>query len=248
MQNDNITKYINSLRKLDKCHLSEHWLTRIESNLILNILKMSLDTKKLLDTRPFYELAIKCLSVFTAEQKLHIKEVLQEIIFNRNYYPSEILMQNLRIRQEGDNLETSLDKLDEICAVYSKVLNLENDIPVFDNCLSLNHVTVIPIDWIYSPIVLLYSNQQQNKDQEEAEQVFIIQNCLRWILIYESYFPELTQSLNPTDRYCRLACVFLGSDSLFLIEEIHNLLRICFKNIMKNEPNINFNKEIQGQF
>ena len=107
---------------------------------------------------------------------------------------------------------------------------------------------MIPIDWIYTPIIVLYSNQQQNKQNPtEQEQVFIIRNCLRWILIYETYFPELASAINPTDRFCRIACTFLGSDNLFLIDEIHNLLQLCLNNIMKSEKEINFNKEIQGK-
>ena len=107
---------------------------------------------------------------------------------------------------------------------------------------------MIPIDWIYTPIIVLYSNQQQNKQNPtEQEQVFIIRNCLRWILIYETYFSELACAINPTDRFCRIACTFLGSDNLFLIDEIHNLLQLCLNNIMKSEKEINFNKEIQGK-
>lgn len=92
----------------------------------------------------------------------------------------------------------------------------------------------------------MYSNQQQNKSAKEEEQIYVIRNCLRWILIYETYFPALAASINPTDRFCRLACVFLGSDSLFLCEEIHTLLEVCFKNVIKFEKDLNFNKEIQG--
>lgn len=114
-------------------------------------------------------------------------------------------------------------------------------------CLDHNRGNVIPIDWIYTPIIVLYSNQQQNKpNQAESEQVFIIRNCLRWVLIYETYFPELAAAINPTDRFCRIACVFLGSDNLFLIQEIYSLLELCLNNLMKCEEEINFNTEIQG--
>jgi hypothetical protein len=67
-------------------------------------------------------------------------------------------------------------------------------------------------------------------------------------LIYETYFPDLATAINPTDRFCRIACVFLGSDNLFLIDEIHNLLQLCLNNIIKCEHGINFDKEIQGDF
>lgn len=116
-------------------------------------------------------------------------------------------------------------------------------------CINVNLGNVIPIDWIYTPILVLYSNQQQNKSNiEEEQQVFIIRNCLRWILIYETYFSLLASSINPTDKFCRLACVFLGSDNLFLIKDIHSLLELNFKNLIKKyEHELNFQKDIQGK-
>lgn len=105
------------------------------------------------------------------------------------------------------------------------------------------------MDWIYTPILVLYTNQLQNKiNAEEAQQIFTVRNCLRWILIYETYFPFLASGINPTDKFCRLACVFLGSDNLFLTTEIHDLIELCFNSIIeKFENKLNFKKEIQGE-
>lgn len=130
------------------------------------------------------------------------------------------------------------------------IVILQN-VPDFSNCccLDIGIGNVIPIDWIYTPILILYSNQLQNKaNVDEEQQIFTVRNCLRWILIYETYFPFLSSTINPTDKFCRLACVFLGSDNLFLTEEIHDLLEMCFKNVInKFEKDLNFKKEIQGK-
>ncbi|XP_028143374.1 RNA polymerase II-associated protein 1 isoform X2 [Diabrotica virgifera virgifera] len=134
-------------------------------------------------------------------------------------------------------------------SMYVNCTDNQKNVPDFSTSCSLdiNIGNVIPIDWIYTPILVLYTNQQQNNNKtDENEQVFIIRNCLRWILIYETYFPFLASRINPTDKFCRLACVFLGSDSLFLIKEIHDLLELCFKNVMKREKDFIFNKKIQG--
>ncbi|EFA10420.1 RNA polymerase II-associated protein 1 [Tribolium castaneum] len=249
LRHENVANYLTSLRALDKYHLSDNWFTRIESDLIMNILKISLVVRADLDTRPFYEIAVKCLSIFTSDRKPDIEFILEKIVFSASFYPSEALMRNLSIEQRHDCLETSLDNLHEILQVYIQVLGLKMDVPTFATNLCLDHGkgSVIPIDWIYTPIIVLYSNQQQNKArQAEAEQVFVIRNCLRWVLIYETYFPELATGVNPTDRFCRIACVFLGSDNLFLIDEIQNLLKLCLRNLMKCENEINFDREIQG--
>lgn len=108
----------------------------------------------------------------------------------------------------------------------------------------------MPVDWIYSPILIMYSKQQENQKQlPENEQIRLIKNCLRWIYIYEVYFPELAACINVTDRFCRIACVFLASDGLFLEPDIENLLGKCLKLIIKNSgKDLNFNKTIHGNF
>ncbi|KAJ3642874.1 hypothetical protein Zmor_025623 [Zophobas morio] len=249
LSDNNVGNYLSEVRHLPKYYLTSNWFTRVESNVIMNILKCSIVVKNNLDTRPFYEVGIKCLSIFTTEQKPNIEYVLKNIVLSPEFYPSDVLLQNLTLEQRSDCIATSLENLNDILEVYTRVLGLKIDVPTFTTNLSLDYDrgNVIPIDWIYTPIIVLYSNQQQNKQNPtEQEQVFIIRNCLRWILIYETYFPELASAINPTDRFCRIACTFVGSDNLFLIDEIHNLLQLCLNNIMKSEKEINFNKEIQG--
>ncbi|XP_018578046.1 RNA polymerase II-associated protein 1 isoform X2 [Anoplophora glabripennis] len=250
LQHKNIQKYLKSVQKLEKYYLTNNWFARPESFILMNILKTSVTIKKELDTSIFYELSVKCLCVFNFEQKSDIEYILRSIIFCSKFYPSDVLLQNLNIDQQDEGLEVSLYNMDQILEVYIQVLGLKNDVPDFStmSCINTSLGNVIPIDWIYTPILVLYSNQLQNKSNiNEEQQIFTIRNCLRWILIYETYFPLLASSINPTDKFCRLACVFLGSDNLFLTKDIHNLLELCFKNLIgKSEKELNFQKDIQG--
>lgn len=109
---------------------------------------------------------------------------------------------------------------------------------------------IVPSDWIYSPILIVYSDQQKNKAElPEDQQIHIIKNCLRWIYIYETHFPELAALINTTDRFCRLSCVFLGSDSLFLNAEIHKLLEMCLRIVIdKYESELNFDQPVNGMY
>lgn len=119
-----------------------------------------------------------------------------------------------------------------------------------DSCaVDIKLGNIIPVDWIYSPILIMYSEQQENKNNlTETEQLHLIKNCLRWIYIYESYFPELAACINVTDRFCRLACVFLANDNLFLEADIQNLLEKCLRLIItKSGQYLNFDKSIQGK-
>lgn len=100
----------------------------------------------------------------------------------------------------------------------------------------------IPVDWFYAPLVGLRSSRHS-----ETQIVFTASNCLRWIALYETYFPQLATLIDVTEKYCRLACVFLGSDSLFLVSEVRTHLERCLLILLKNERNLDFNKEIRGE-
>lgn len=119
-------KYLDFLRNSEKYYLTTNWFTRIESTLIMNVLKMSVAAQKHLDTGVFYELAVKCLHVFNVEQKEDIEFIFNHIIFSTEFYPSDVLIKTLNIsNSESSTVELSLSKLDEIRDVYSHVLGLK---------------------------------------------------------------------------------------------------------------------------
>ncbi|XP_044754149.1 RNA polymerase II-associated protein 1 [Coccinella septempunctata] len=249
LEDNDVKSYIEALAERKSLFLTSHWFTRIESQLILNLLKISLDVYKEIDTSIFYALAVKSLCIFNEDQREDVKYIMEKIIFCPKFYPSEVLLQNLSLNEQNENLEISLNNLDLINQVYFKILGLEKKNSISHSfCLDIGIGNIIPVDWVYSPIIILYSNQQEKKNSlSQEQQIFIVKNCLRWILIYETYFSNLVRAVNPTDRFCRLACVFLGSDELFLNQEIHKLLELCLKNILsKFGDGLDFNKPIKG--
>lgn len=80
--------------------------------------------KKDVDTSTFFEVAVKCLKVFGAEQKPRIALVLKNIVFNSAFYPPETLMDNVRLEAADGTLKTCLE---DICQVYNVCLNLVSD-------------------------------------------------------------------------------------------------------------------------
>lgn len=240
-------EYINYINAAVSFNLTDNWFTKLETQLIINILKSSVAVQNSIDTSVFYEIAVKCLSTFNSQQNHDIEFIFRHIIFSTRFYPCSALLKNLDVSDENNLLKKALMNLDDIFNVYTKVLNIkpENEVGFAVDATEGN---VIPVDWIYSPIVLLYSSKQDNKvNVKEEEQIFIIKNCLYWIYIYEIYFPKLASLIDPTDRFCRLACTFLVSD-LFLNLEIQDLLAAGLKNLLRNIDKINFDKKIQGKF
>lgn len=126
LKHKNIEMYLKSLRELEKYYLANNWFVRPETMILINILKTSIAVQDHLDRSLFYELAVKCLSVFNSEQKPDVEMLFENIVFCPKFYPSEILMQNLNINQRSSSLATSLENLGEIKKVYTQVLGLQN--------------------------------------------------------------------------------------------------------------------------
>lgn len=80
------------------------------------------------------------------------------------------------------------------------------------------------------------------------QQKDIIKCCLQWLIISESYIPEQASHMSSTDRFCRLLCVFLCHNSLFLDQEIKPLLAKSISKIFQIVPTqpFDFNKPLQG--
>ncbi|KAJ8975452.1 hypothetical protein NQ317_000701 [Molorchus minor] len=227
----NVQTYLMALQKLDKYYLTFNWFARPESLILMNILKISVSVRTELDTSIFYDLCVKCLCIFNAEQKSNVEYLLENIVFSPKFYPTEALL--LKLGHFSQNC-----------------------------CIDISFGNVIPMDWPYTPILILYSNHLENKMEsiDEEQQIFTIKNCLRWILIYETYFPMLASTINPTDRFCRLACVFLGSLSNFqdfytqLLEQYQGVSYgdILFGNIifipLAQKHNIQYKKNLWSEY
>lgn len=47
----------------------------------MNIIKIAQTVQDLIDSAEYYDIAVKCLCVFSTEQKIEIKFVLENIVF-----------------------------------------------------------------------------------------------------------------------------------------------------------------------
>lgn len=124
LQHENIQCYLQSLRGSQKYNAVSNWFTRIESQLIINILKTAVLVQKDLNTRIFYEVAVKCLSIFGSESKCDVEFILRNIIFCRNFYPCEVLIDNLDLSNDRDVLKITTENLENIFEVYCEILAL----------------------------------------------------------------------------------------------------------------------------
>ncbi|CAG9768549.1 unnamed protein product [Ceutorhynchus assimilis] len=247
----NIKMYTEKLKSSKSYYNIGNWFARCESFLIMNILKIVVNIQADIDPASYYDTAVKCLCVFSTEQKQDMKFLLDNMVFCPRFYPVEVAMSNTQINERNTELDRAWSNLDEIKKVYANVLGITGNLITFDSslCLDTSIGNVIPVDWIYTPLVVLYSNYQKRSKNEvhnEQEDFQIVINCLRWVLIYETHFETLSNCISPAEKYVRLGCLFLASDNLFLHAELQDLMTQVYGFLIRDEKMIDFKKQISG--
>ncbi|GLV42007.1 uncharacterized protein CBL_05035 [Carabus blaptoides fortunei] len=247
----NIAKYLTALNNCSKLNLITNWFTRLEGQLLINIFSCVIVVEKFLTEHPFfYELTVKCLPIFNIAHKVDVDYLLRNIVFKQNFLPNEVPLEYLSLYDDKFDMN-ALDYLDDIYRCYSHVLGLQQNLDIFTTNLTLDIRigNVMPADWVFCPIVSVYADHQVNESRNVNQHrlCLTVIRCLQWIQVFETYFPTLASLVNPTERFCRIACVFLCSNSLFLEPKVHQLLENCLRMLLReNSTNMHFDKEIQG--
>lgn len=105
------------------------------------------------------------------------------------------------------------------------------------------------------PILSLYSKSQETPTpvigECAAKEIVtdkenIIRCSLEWILFNEICFPDILNDIDITDRFCRIMCVFLCDNSIFLDKKIKILLSMCIQLLFKKGIKFDFDKQLVG--
>ncbi|XP_013195192.1 RNA polymerase II-associated protein 1 [Amyelois transitella] len=233
--------------------LCDNWFTRIETDFLFSLVKIAVlndfpDTNKDL----IYKVASKLCYILRMDKKFELEFLFNSVVFNKNWFTAERLF-NLLSLSDAENFSKALTSIGDIKLSYRKVINLSYR-ETYNNVLRKWQEPFLPRDWIYMPILILYSQGGEEKlrtSEEQADKVapmkeLIISGCLEWILFNELCFPDLLNDINITDRFCRILCVFLCDNSLFLEKNIKLLLRKCVQTLFKNKAGFDFDKELTG--
>ncbi|XP_045771008.1 RNA polymerase II-associated protein 1 [Maniola jurtina] len=252
-----INKVLSYLQQLSKKHLSlnNNWFTRMEVEFVFTIVKLSIQSDISESIKDIiYVIASKLCYILRMDKQYELQYIFNNVIFNKEWFTAERLFNLISLTDAGG--PTALTNVEEIKQCYSKVVNI-NQMELNGNIvLKKWQEPVLPRDWIYLPIVSLYSSNQELKivsddaskraQQQEAEKEMIIRCSLEWILFNEIIFPDLLSDIEVTDRFCRIMCVFLCDSSLFLDNNINNLLRKCMQVLYKNCQKFNFDNQLTG--
>lgn len=254
-----LTSYLKKIAKKSPA-LADNWFTRIETDLIFNILKLSIKTNLSEQKKDLlYAVGHKLCYVFRIDKRYELVSLFEKIVFNKKWFTAERLLNLVNI-SDGEGFSKAIESIEDIKICYSKVINLNyRDMGPIVVLLKWQE-PILPRDWIYLPILSLYSRSQEVEtgpkvvgehakklaEQIAAEKEFIITYSLEWVLFNELCFPDLLKDIDVTDRLCRIMCVFLCDQSLFLNARIKRLLQKCALNLFKQKDDFNFDKQLVG--
>lgn len=257
IQQKNIFHYIKKISLSNQLNLSDNWFSKVELDILCNCvcISASLDFSDA-EKELLYNFAFKLTYILSPEYRNQLEVILKQIVFNKKWFTTDRLLRNLNI-SETDNI---LNHLDAIFQCYANVLRLNYKDETSSLTVSDWDQKILPRDWMFLPILGLYTKSQDPEDPSIPKEFLktkeeLIKNVvicsLEWILVSELYFPEITNEIGLTDRFCRLSCVFLCDNSLFLDAAIKPLLHKCIKIIFNIENSsssnkLNFDKNLLG--
>lgn len=113
-----------------------------------------------------------------------------------------------------------------------------------------NGETILPSDWQYLPLLILFHQRQSNINHEskssidgsaDENEVENVRNCLLWVHITTIYIDHSLSSSSIALQLSRLSTVFLAAPDLFMDHQIHVLIKRCLDDTL-----IRASKHIEG--
>lgn len=239
-------------------NLCDNWFTRIEIDLVFYIIKLAIKVEvPESDKDLLYTVANKLCYILRIDKRQELEILFNSIVFNKYWFTAERLL-NLVNLSDADGFSKALTSIEDIKQCYSRFINLNYKDTGHNVILKNWKEPILPRDWLYLPILMLYSKSQEkdslpNIGDDKAviaevseEKEFVIRCSLEWILFNELCFADILKDIDVTNRFCRIMCVFLCDNSLFLDSKIKILLRKCCQVLFKQKADLNFDKQLVG--
>lgn len=256
-------KIVDYLRHLagNTPSLCDNWFTRIEMDFLFYVVKVAIhndipeSSKDLL-----YAVASKLCYILRSDKKYALDFLFRTVVFNKEWFTTERLL-NIMSLSDTDGFCRVLTSISGVRLCYSKVIGNLNYVYTGPNIVLRKwQEPILPRDWIYLPILMMYSQSQMVDDAPTVEgqharrvaahatslKEVRVACCLEWILFNEMCFADLYRDIDITDKFCRILCVFLCDNSLFLDPKINILLHKCTQLLFKQKSGFNFDKQLVG--
>jgi len=172
----------------------------------------------------FLHPAMTLMTAATSGNEYVAADCLRNIIFNQELikghaFDLEGALENMYISTPGCQslLGQALKECDSVAAFYINQLFTPEKLVSYDNQsdvtnseikLTLKQHQIIPNDWIYLPLVVLYQKYMDNVLPPDSSE--IVCRSLEAVYVLLSLYPSWFFRIHPAEHYSRLACMFLA--------------------------------------
>ena len=182
----------------------------------------------------FLHPAMTLMTAATSGNEFVAADCLQHIIFNRALVQRQVsnltnALENMHISSQASQplLDQAVSELDSVAAFYINQLFTPEKLVSYDILpntpkskvkLIMKQHQIIPNDWVYLPLVVLYQKYMNNVLPPESSEVVI--RSLEAVYVLLSMYPSWFFRIHPAEHYSRLACMFLaGNSRLNVVDE-----------------------------
>lgn len=175
---------------------------------------------------------------------------MKSIIFNRSFLEEdsklEACLERLHISESEHQtlLSKAYENLEHVAAFYVKQFYPYNKQCSSSAQLVFKIQQIFPDDWIYAPLVALYTHSDDKKVKFSDSPREMILRSLQASYVFLSTRPSWFFRIRPAAHYVRLACIFLASNDLFLDEEICNYSWPILRGISTRK--LDFTQPVEG--
>ncbi|XP_076753845.1 RNA polymerase II-associated protein 1 [Xylocopa sonorina] len=232
----NLPQLYKYLKKLETAswNLERSWYTRSELFFLVAIVNAASLLKDKLEDRMIHiiwKIAVRLVSSLPADCPFDVKSMLE-----------------IALSEKKLNLElvtNELGKLNLNANVGDIKLNLSCDVASLYKCyIALNgewDQAAMPKDWLYLPIVHIYTKCRNNNKCNDDDKVVILT-----VLSLELVLPDLVEKLSVSLRFSRLVLMYL-CDTLYLSNDVSILLTKVVTTLLKdNYKELNFTVDLPG--
>lgn len=151
LQHKNIQSYLKSIYSSKQLNQIDNWFTRIEAELVIKCLMLSLKIKQKLNENEryfYYILCLKTIHIHRNEHKQTLGIIFENIIFSRDYIPNENLMKCLEINTTS-SFTQCFEQVQNIKEYFMKLLGFESSTQdgKWSMILKNKQSGFLPTDW-----------------------------------------------------------------------------------------------------
>ncbi|OAD57804.1 RNA polymerase II-associated protein 1 [Eufriesea mexicana] len=228
-----VYRYLERLETID-WYLERSWYTRSELFFLVALVNATSFVGDKLDNKMvniIWKVAVKLVSSLPADCPFDVKNMFR-----------------FALSKEKLNLEivtNEVEKLNLNSNIKDIKLNLNRDVyDLYERYVALNSTwdqAAMPKDWLYLPIVHIYTKCRNNNACNDNDKIVILA-----VLSLELILPNLVEKLSQSLRFSRLVLVYL-CDTLYLNNDVSVLLTRAITILLKdNYKKLNFTIDLPG--